>query len=93
MSSSNGNGDHDWMEDYGGLSNVQRKMLALLADGHGHTPKELHGCLVDEMGPLKNITPHLTSLRKKLRPHGEDVLCQEIEGQSWYRLVRYVRKV
>lgn len=101
MSSSNGNGwgkpepqDEEFVYDYdgSGLSLIQKRILGVLADGHGHRPEELHACLSQLQGPVANILPHLTYIRKRLRLRGEDVLSQNIDGQTWYRLVRYIRK-
>lgn len=67
---------------------VQRRILKVLADGEPHDRAELHACLVDDLGPLSNIRVHLTRLRKKLRPQGQDIRCEMLGGQVYYRQVR-----
>jgi len=69
---------------------VQRRMLEVLADGRPHTPLELHACLVDELGPVSNIKFHLTTIRKKLRPRGEDIICEIHNRKMHYRHVRLI---
>ena len=66
---------------------VQQRMMDLLSDGNPHTSKELHGCLEDELGPVSNIDPHLDAIRKKIRPTGQDLICQRHNGVSWYTLL------
>jgi DNA-binding CsgD family transcriptional regulator len=63
---------------------TQRKILAVLSDGLGHRPSELHQCLVDELGSPSNIRAHLAAIRKKLRATGQDIIC---ERQICYRQV------
>lgn len=67
---------------------VQRRILEILSDGLPHTRFELHKCLNDELSPVRNIRPHLTAIRKKIRPHGEDILCEYIPHGTYYRHVR-----
>lgn len=78
------NGDHQKAD----RKPIQEQMRELLADGQPHTRAELHACLWDEEGPMKNIQPHITFLRKTLRPKGEEILC-ELRGYSiCYRHVK-----
>lgn len=71
------------------LSPIQRKMLEVLSDGMPHTREELHACLWDEQGALSNIKAHITAIRAKLRPIGEDILCEVgYKLQFRYRHVR-----
>lgn len=58
------------------MTPTQERFLALLADGLAHDRLELHALLWDEQGALSNIKPHLTHLRKVLRPLGETVICE-----------------
>ena len=73
-----------------GFTRLEARMLAVLADGLTHTREELHACLYDTEGPLSNIKAHLTSIRKKLRPSGEDIICQILQGTPYYRRVLLV---
>ncbi len=69
---------------------TQAAMLKVLSDGKSHTKEELHACLPDELGDKKNIRPHLTAIRKKLRPAGQDIVSRCSDGEfrySWVRLI------
>ena len=67
---------------------VQQRMLNVLADGLQHTPKELHTCLEDELGPLTNIQIHISNIRSKLRPIGQDIAMEKSMLGTFYRHVR-----
>lgn len=69
------------------LTPTQRRMLALLSDGLPHTRRELHGCLHDDLGPLSNVQPHVTALRKILAPTGRLVICELSGGRICYRII------
>jgi hypothetical protein len=73
--------------DLNGFTEVQRRMLKVLSDGLRHRPKELHSCLVDELGPISNVQPHLSHIRKKLRPKGQDIICEVLSRKYYYRWV------
>lgn len=75
------------MPDY---VSVEQRMLNVLSDYKPHILAELHVCLEDTLGPLRNVHAHLTSLRKKLRPIGETILCERIDGVAYFRHVRLV---
>lgn len=57
------------------LRDVEKKILALLSDGQPHTKEEIHTCLWDECGSVNNVYQHISVLRKKLRPIGQDIVC------------------
>jgi hypothetical protein len=63
-------------------------MLAVLADGRCHSSEELHGCLSDDRQPVYHIHVHISGMRKLLRPRGEELICQRLDGSTYYRLVR-----
>jgi len=71
-----------------GHTPTQGTMLRVLSDGFPHTREELHRCLPDELGPLSNIRAHLTSIRKRIRPLGQDVICELVNRRICYRHVR-----
>lgn len=73
------------------LTPTEARMFKLLEAGRLRTREELFACLVDDMGDVKNIKVHLSSLRRKLQPHGYDVLCNR-NGVISYRLVRYTQR-
>lgn len=72
------------------LSPTQRRIAELLADGRPHTRAELHALLPRDGGPLSNVQPHLTALRKRLRPLGEEVVCEIVSRRICYRRVRLI---
>lgn len=68
---------------------TQLKILDLLSDGMPHLRKEIHECLWDEQGALGNIRPHISAIRKVLRPKGEDIVCElTYQRRLCYRHVR-----
>jgi hypothetical protein len=66
---------------------VQKRMLAVLADGMPHSREELHACLDRTDGPLSNIQAHITHIRGKLRPKGHDIVCEMGNRTICYRHV------
>jgi hypothetical protein len=50
-------------------------MLKILADGEEHSLEDLHPSLEDELSELNTVHTHISNLRHKLRPLGEDIIC------------------
>jgi len=75
-----------------GFTRIQRKILKLLSDGLPHRPAELQQCLYDTETSLAGVRVHLTLLRKKLRPNGEDIICEYINRSYRYRHVRLLQQ-
>lgn len=69
------------------LTPTQRRLLAVLADGQPHSRHALRACLFDDLGSLSNIKAHLSHLRGKLRPEGQDIACVRLGDAIYYRLV------
>ena len=67
---------------------IEMRILILLSDGLDHSRKELWGCLRDELAPLSNIQPHISTLKKKLREIGQDIVCVMSNKPISYRQVR-----
>ena len=72
---------------------TQVRILAVLSDGLPHRREELRDVLPDELGSLDNVRPHLTAIRRVLRPRGEDIVCEFSQApgtkRCWcYRHVR-----
>ncbi len=68
---------------------TQQRIIDVLSDGKPHSRKELKGCLPDELAELKTVNVHIAHIRVKLRPIGEDIIC---EMGSMYQLgFRHVR--
>lgn len=73
------------------LSPVQRRMLAVLADGEPHHKKELFDCLDDNLANPAAIKVHLSGIRKALKAHGHTVVCELVNLRAvryrWVRLL------
>lgn len=71
-----------------GFTPTQLCILSVLSDGLAHTGDELRHCLPDDMAQSGTLRMHLTNIRKKLRPHGQDILIEFIRFRVHYRQVR-----
>ncbi len=69
---------------------TQRLLLNVLADGRPHSRAELHGCF-DELAEVKRVRNTISLMRAKLRPEGEDIVCELRSRQIWYRHVRLLK--
>ena len=67
----------------GTFTPTQQRILAMLADGTGHTAEELHSCLNDELQSTSAVKVHVCEIRKRL-PADEDILCRD----GFYRHIR-----
>ena len=69
---------------------TEKKIMLILSDQQSHTKKELFDCLPDELGDIDNVQVHLTNIRKKIRPLGQDIACELVRDRfnSRYRLIR-----
>ncbi len=74
------------------LTPTEQKLLAILGDGLLHPREELHTCLPDELGGENNLQVHICNMRKKLRPAGQSIACEMLEGRANYHLVRLIRR-
>jgi len=70
-----------------GFTPTQRRIVDALADGEVHDRDELVACIEDELAVWKNVSPHLTAIRKKLRLDRRDIICQVVNRRFMYRLV------
>ncbi len=75
----------------GRFTKVETRILNVLSDGLAHHKTELHGCLNDELGPVSNIQMHISNMRKKLLPKGENIICELSNRRIFYRHVRLLR--
>lgn len=75
------------------LTPTQERMMSVLADGRIHGREELLACFTEDQpahkGDLLGI--HVYNLRRKLRPAGQDVVWEKINGCAGYRHVRLVQ--
>lgn len=70
------------------LTKTQLRILHVLSDGLPHSRQEIHACLPDELSSMAAIQPHIVEIRKRLRPRGEDVVCEIGNKAISYRHVR-----
>jgi hypothetical protein len=70
------------------FSHTQQCILSVLADGMPHDMDELVGAVPDELATPKTVKNHLYIIRIKLRPIGQDIICQFLNRQRLYRQVR-----
>ena len=79
-----------------GLTPTECKLFGVLCDGKPHMQKEfllaLKGDEEDRLnGELLNcLNVHLNSMRKKLRPQGQDISTEKVNNNTFYRLVRLI---
>lgn len=68
---------------------VQQRILAILADGMMHHKEELYCCIDDELADKDNcLRSYISQIRLKLRPIGQDIVCQYHFKRFYYRQVR-----
>lgn len=67
---------------------TQSRILAVLADGRPHPPRELRACLWDDLAASPSaVRRHVSAMRGKLRRAGLDIVCV-LQGRGGrYRLV------
>ena len=70
---------------------TEQRLLTILSDGMPHKRSELLAVLPDELGGFGNVRKHLTQIRKRLRPRGEDVICEFYQRSYYYRHVRLLK--
>lgn len=70
---------------------TQSCIVAALSDGEAHPPAELLLCLQDAQASVSTLWVHLSHIRAKLRPLGEDVLCVLHNRRPAYRHVRLLK--
>lgn len=76
-----------------GMTATQLAMFDILSDGEFHSRWELHACLPDDLGGIKNIGAHLTALRKILEPQGIAVRQTIDRRRKGYIMVRFLHAV
>jgi hypothetical protein len=70
------------------LSVTQQKIINLLSDGLPHKFEELQQLMPDDLADRRALSNHLAKIRTRIRPRGEDIICQFILRQRQYRHVR-----
>jgi len=70
-----------------GFTPTEQRIMRVLGDMMEHTYEEIRQCLFDDMGERGNVYFHITQLRAKLRPKGQDILNRRDVGYRWVRLL------
>jgi hypothetical protein len=73
--------DHRWTP-------TQQRIIDLLSDGMPHDRYEIFGCLDDNLSKLSAIWFHMSSIRRVVRPRGEDILCVLFDRKIHYQHVK-----
>lgn len=68
------------------FSPTQARLFAVLADGLPHSPEELCA-VIDSEATMANLKPHLSVMRRSLRPDGDDVLPVYYNRKLHYQYV------
>lgn len=70
---------------------TEQKILAVLSDGKRHLKDELRVLLSDgELSDDTVMQTHVSNLRKKLNPIGQDIICEYNSRRIFYRHVRLI---
>lgn len=79
---SNGNGK--------AFTPTETRILSALADGMPHPKAELKGCVDEQLALVDDsaLRAHLARIRKKLRPKGQDIICELLNRSIHWRHVR-----
>ena len=74
------------MSKSNGYTPIERAILTILSDGKGHPADELHKCC----GPSSRsaLRKHISCIRKKLKPRGENIVFVNTGKGLRYQLVR-----
>lgn len=68
---------------------TEQRLLDALSDGMCHSREELKGQLyTNGYGAESTLHGHIHRLRKKLKPLGQDIVCQVLYHKFYYRRVR-----
>ena len=81
MIQSNGETERDF------FTSTQRRIIDLLKDGQPHRRDDVRKC-IDDLASLASLKQHLIEMRKRIRPHGYDVICQILNRAYHYRLIK-----
>lgn len=71
-----------------GYTPTESRILELLSDGLPHKRCEVHKCLEDDLAQIEAIYPHVSRLRHKLQPKGQDILAVTTGRITYYQQIR-----
>lgn len=72
------------------FTQTEQRILLATANGEGHRVEVLLACFEDDTADKKNLGNVLYSLRKKLRPMGQDLIVQSFGRKVMYRRIRHL---
>jgi len=67
---------------------TESRLVKMLSDGKPHSRRELLTCIDDDQAEFSNLRSHICSVRKKVKPLGEDIMFVSGNCVSGYRHVR-----
>lgn len=70
---------------------TESRILHALSDGMPHRSADVLAFFEDELATKKTLQSHLSNIRKKLAPKGEDIVCEYWKGGFSYRHVRILK--
>jgi hypothetical protein len=73
-----------------GFTSTEQRILAVLGDGERHRQSELQAVLDDELASKGSVFTHLSRIRVKLRPIGQDIICEFNNRRIFYRWIRRI---
>ena len=66
---------------------TESRLVAMLSDGKVHSRRELLTCIDDDQAEFANLRVHLSRVRKKVQPLGQDIMYVSGNCTSGYRHV------
>lgn len=70
------------------FTKTQKAILEVLADGRPHHRSVLKDAIGDPLATYQNLNWHMTAIRRKLHPVGQDIVCVLLGKSIHYRHVR-----
>jgi len=76
-----------------GFTATERRLLAVLEDGHAHPATQLMRELNDDLTAKTTLVMHISNLRGKLKARGEDIgSFNDIDRVLFYQIRRRIAK-
>lgn len=70
---------------------TEQRIINMLSDGQSHTTAELKTCLDDELASASAVRFHISNIRQRLRPKGEDIVyVMHFQRKLAYRHVKSI---
>lgn len=70
------------------FTETEQLIINILSDGLPHNRHELRKAIDGEFATLNTVNVHLYSIRRKIRPLGQDIICEFSNRRICYRQVR-----